>query len=156
VVGLAASAAAYYLAEATLRSGGNWIPPVSAFTVARTIVGSAVVMAVASVLAAAIGAIARRGVAAVSAVIVVIVLPFLFTVIPGLLPNGAVNLLLRVFPAAALAVQQQFPAYHQVSAQYTAGNGYFPLTWWAGLLVLCAWAAAALMLAVRLLRRRDV
>jgi hypothetical protein len=119
------------------------------------VVGTAAVMAIASVLALAVGVIARRGVAAVSAVIVLIVLPFLFAVIPGLLPLGAETWLLRVFPAAAFAIQQAFPAYHQVLAQYQPGNGYFPLSWWLGLLVLCAWTAAALAAAAYLLRRRD-
>ena len=35
------------------------------------------------------------------------------------------------------------------------GTGYFPLSPWAGFAVLCAWAAAALALALFLLRRRD-
>ena len=37
----------------------------------------------------------------------------------------------------------------------TPGNGYFPLAPWAGFAVLCAWTAAALVLALFLLRRRD-
>ena len=153
--GLVASAGALYVAAATVRSGGNWIPPVSALTAVRTIAGGAVVLAVAAVLALALGVILRRGVAAVSAAIVLIVVPFLFTIVPGLLPAGATNWLLRVFPVAAFAVQQQFPAYHQVLSQYTSPNGYYPLSWWAGLLVLGAWAAVALIAAARLLKRRD-
>jgi hypothetical protein len=153
--GLVASAGALYVAAATIRSGGNWIPPVSALTTVRTIVGGAVVLAGAAVLALALGVIMRRGVAAVSAAIVLIVVPFLFTIVPGLLPAGATNWLLRVFPDAALAVQQLFPAYHQVLSQYTSSNGYYPLSWWAGLLVLGAWAAVALFAATSLLKRRD-
>jgi hypothetical protein len=112
-------------------------------------------MAAAAVLALAVGVIARRGVTAVSTVIVLIVLPFLFAVIPGLLPLGAEDWLLRIFPTAGIAVQQAYPAYPQVLAQYLPGNGYFPLSWWAGLLVLCGWTALALGLAAYLLRRRD-
>jgi ABC-type transport system involved in multi-copper enzyme maturation permease subunit len=141
--------------EAKFRHGGYWIPPLSAAAAGRMIVGTAAVMAIASVLALALGAIARRGVAAVSTVIVLIVLPFLFAVIPGLLPAGAEDWLLRIFPAGAFAVQQAFPAYHQVLGQYLPGNGYYPLSWWAGLLVLCAWTATALAAAAYLLNRRD-
>jgi ABC-type transport system involved in multi-copper enzyme maturation permease subunit len=153
--GLIGTAAALPAGEWRFRAGGYWIPPLPALTVARMVVGTAAVMAIASVLALAVGVIARRGVAAVSAVIVLIVLPFLFAVIPGLLPLGAETWLLRVFPAAAFAIQQAFPAYHQVLAQYQPGNGYFPLSWWLGFLVLAVWTAAALAVAAYLLRRRD-
>jgi hypothetical protein len=154
-VGLTGTAIALPAGEAVIRHGGYWIPPVPALTSARMIVGTAAVMAIAAVLALAIGAITRRGVAAVSTVIVLIVLPFLFAVIPGLLPLGAEDWLLRIFPAAAFAVQQPFPAYHQVLATYLPGDGYYPFSWWAGLVVLCAWTAIALCGAAYLLKRRD-
>ena len=44
----------------------------------------------------------------------------------------------------------------QVIAQVFPPDGYFPLTWWAGLAVLCAWAAIALGAAAYVLRKRDV
>ena len=53
------------------------------------------------------------------------------------------------------AVQQTLTQYPQVSTVYTPGTGYFPLSPWAGFAVLCAWTAAALALALFLLRRRD-
>jgi ABC-type transport system involved in multi-copper enzyme maturation permease subunit len=154
-VGLIGTAVALPAGESKFRHGGYWIPPLPDAATARMIVGTAAVMAVASVLALALGVIVRRGVAAVSTVIVLIVLPFLFAVIPGLLPLGAEDWLLRIFPAGAFAVQQAFPAYHQVLGQYLPGNGYYPLSWWAGLLVLCAWTAIALAAAASLLKRRD-
>ena len=154
-VGLIGTALALPLGEWRFRAGGYWIPPLSGLAAARMVVGSAAVMAAAAVLALAVGVIARRGVTAVSTVIVLIVLPFLFAVIPGLLPLGAEDWLLRIFPTAGIAVQQAYPAYPQVLAQYLPGNGYFPLSWWAGLLVLCGWTALALGLAAYLLRRRD-
>lgn len=154
-IGLIGTALALPAGEWRFRGGGYWIPPLSGLTTVRMVVGTAAVMAVASVLALALGAIVRRGVAAVSAVIVLIVLPFLFAVIPGLLPVGAEDWLLRIFPAGAFAVQQAFPAYHQVFAEYLPGNGYYPLAWWAGLGVLAAWTAAALATAAYLLGRRD-
>ncbi len=80
----------------------------------------------------------------------------LLATLPGLLPPVAQEWLLRVMPPAAIAVTQDLPAYHQVIAQVSPPDGYFPLTWWAGLAVLCAWAAIALGGAAYALRRRDV
>jgi ABC-type transport system involved in multi-copper enzyme maturation permease subunit len=155
VAGLAATAIALPVGEAHARGSGSWFPPLSALTEARVIVGTAALMAVASALALALGVIARRGVAAVSAAIVLIVLPFLLAFLPGALSPSAQGWLLRISPAAAFAVQQAFPAYHQVVAPYAASLGYYPLAPWAGFLVLCAWAAVALAAAAYLLRRRD-
>ena len=84
-----------------------------------------------------------------------LVLPYVLAVTPGILPIGAEQWLVRVTPAAAFAVQQGVSQYPQVSSVYAAGTGYFPLAPWAGLAVLCAWAALALALAAFLLRRRD-
>ena len=117
--------------------------------------GIGTVLALAAVLALALGAILRRGVAAVAVVVVVIVLPYLFTVAVPLLPPGPADWLLRLTPAAAFAVQGTQVQYPQVTNTYTAFYGYYPLPPWAGLAVLCAWAALALTLAVFLLGRRD-
>jgi hypothetical protein len=155
VAGLAGTAVALPLGEAQIRSGGSWVPPLPTLTTVRIMVGIAAVMAVAAVLALALGVILRRGVAAVTAAVVMIALPYLLAVIPGLFPVGVGEWLLRVFPAAALAVQQAFPGYHQVIARYAPSDGYYPLSWWAGFLVLCAWTAAALAAAAYLLKRRD-
>jgi len=97
----------------------------------------------------------RRSAVAVAAVIAVIVLPYFFAVPLAVLPAGAADWLLRVTPAAGFAIQQPYPAYPQVVASYTPGNGYYPLVPWAGFAVLCAWTALALGLAMYLLRRRD-
>ena len=42
-----------------------------------------------------------------------------------------------------------------MTGHYVPQAGYYPLAPWAGLAVLCAYAALALALAVVLLRRRD-
>ena len=143
------------LGEHLLRENGNPIYPVSLFTEARIIVGTAALLAVAAVLALAVGTLLRRSAGAVTAVIAGIVLPYLLATIPGVLPAGAEEWLVRITPAAAFSVQQSVPAYPQVMAQYTPGAGYFPLAAWAGFAVLCAWTAAALALAVFALCRRD-
>jgi ABC-type transport system involved in multi-copper enzyme maturation permease subunit len=154
VAGLAAAALSVGLGERTLRSSGNYVYPVTALTGIRVVAGTAALLAVAAVLALAIGALTRRSAQAVTAVIVVIVLPYLFA-IASVLPAGATGWLLRVTPAAAFAIQQTLPRYPQVTAAYTPANGYYPLAPWGGFAVLCAWAAAALVLAFFALRRRD-
>jgi ABC-type transport system involved in multi-copper enzyme maturation permease subunit len=121
------------------------------------VVGTAALVAVVAVLALAVGTMLRRSAAAVTLVIVAIVLPYLLGVV-SVLPAAAADWVLRITPAAAFAVQQAVPQYSQVTAQYSprAGGGYFPLAPWAGFAVLCGWAALAVALAVVLLRRRDV
>jgi ABC-type transport system involved in multi-copper enzyme maturation permease subunit len=154
--GLVAIVITVPLGEHLLKENGNPIAPLSALTLTRILAGTAALLAVAAVLALAVGVLLRRSAAAVTAVIAGIVVPYVLAVIPGVLPAGIGEWLVRVTPAAGFAIQQSAPAYPQVAAQYTPGNGYFPLAPWAGFAVLCAWAAAALALAVFVLRRRDV
>jgi ABC-type transport system involved in multi-copper enzyme maturation permease subunit len=155
VVALPAAFAAVLIEEPLARSRGIFIYPVSALTEVRVVAGTAALLAVAAVLALALGAVLRRSAVAVTAVIAVIVLPYFFADPLALLPAGAADWLLRVTPAAGFAIQQPYPAYPQVTASYTPGNGYYPLAPWAGFAVLCAWTAVALGLAMYLLRRRD-
>jgi len=143
------------LGQHLLRENGNPIFPLPAFAEARIVVGTAALLAVAAVLALAVGTLLRRSAGAVTAVIAGIVLPYLLAVVPGILPAGAEEWLLRVTPAAGFAIQQSSSQYAQVFADYSPGNGYFPLGPWAGFAVLCAWAVLAMALAVVLLRRRD-
>ena len=63
-----------------LRDNGNYLYPVTALTEVRVIAGTAALLAVAAVLALAIGAVLRRSAAAVTVVIVAIVLPYLLSV----------------------------------------------------------------------------
>jgi len=153
--GLVSSTIVVTLGQRLLREHGVYVWPASTLTQLRVIVGTAAVLAVAAVIALAIGTILRRSAGAVAAVIVLIVLPYLLTVTTPLLPTGPTDWLARVTPAAAFAVQQTLIAYPQVSNVYVPSAGYYPLSPWAGLAVLCAWAAAALALAAYLLHRRD-
>jgi hypothetical protein len=102
----------------------------------------------------------RRSAPTITAVIVVIFIPYLLTV--GVGPQGGGHgrggggdWVLQATPVAAMAVQQALPKFYQVAAAYPVIGGYYPLAPWAGLAVECAWAAAALALAFLLLRRRD-
>jgi len=102
-----------------------------------------------------VGAILRSGAAAVTVLIVAIVLPYLLAIALPVLPASAADWLLRVTPAAGFAIEQTVQRYAQVAASYTPKNGYYPLPPWAGFGVLCAWAALAVAVAAFLIRRRD-
>jgi ABC-type transport system involved in multi-copper enzyme maturation permease subunit len=154
VAGLAAAAVAVPLGERILRHNGNFIAPVPTLTEFRVVAGTAALLAVAAVLALAVGAVLRRSAGAVTAVIVAIVLAYILAT-GAVLPAGPSEWLLRLTPAAAFAIQQSIPQYPQVAASYTPTDGYFPLAPWVGFAVLCGYAALALGLAVILLRRRD-
>jgi ABC-type transport system involved in multi-copper enzyme maturation permease subunit len=156
VTGLVAAAAAVIFGTQLAR-GRVYVFPVSGLTEVRMVLGTAALVAVAAVLALAVGTMLRRSAAAVTVVIVVIVLPYLLGIV-SVLPAGVADWVLRITPAAAFAVQQAVPQYPQVTALYSpsARGGYFPLAPWAGFAVLCGWAAIAVAVALVLLRRRDV
>ena len=155
VVGVIGAAAGVLLGTAIAHARGYYVFPVSGATEVKVIIGTGLFAAVAAVLALAIGAIVRRGAAAVAIVIVAIAVP-IFLAISAALPLGAADWVLRVTPAAGIALQQAYTQYGQVTGViYSPLSGYYPLSWWAGLLVMCAWAAAALAGAAYLLRRRD-
>ncbi|MDQ2812479.1 MAG: DUF1349 domain-containing protein [Actinomycetota bacterium] len=155
VAGLAAAAAVVIFGAQLAHARGSYVYPVPWPTELRMVVGTAALIAVAAVLAVALGTVLRRSAAAVTLVIVVIVLPYILGA-ASVLPVGASDWLLRITPAAAFAVQQAMPQYQQVTASYSPSTGFFPLAPWAGFAVLCAYAVLALGLAVVLLRRRDV
>ncbi len=151
VLGLAASAFTMWFVDRQRRSNGTYIPPASALTEIRVLAGTAAVLAVAAVLALAVGVIVRRSAAAVSAAIALTVLPYIL----GVSSVGALQWMLRVTPAAGFAVQETLHRYPQVDGVYVASAGYYPLSPSAGFGVLLAWTALALGLAVVLLRKRD-
>jgi ABC-type transport system involved in multi-copper enzyme maturation permease subunit len=154
LTGLAAAAVVVTFGQRVLRGAGVYVHPATTLTEFRVVAGTAALLAVAAVLALAIGAILRRSATAVAAVIVVIVLPYLLAI--SVLPAGAAQWLLRIAPAAGFAIQQSTLQYPQVSNIYTPVNGYFPLAPWTGFLVLCAWTVLALAVAAFFVRRRDV
>lgn len=154
VAGLAAAATAFSVVRAIQRSKNDLVLPVTWSTEVRVIVGTAALLAVAAVLALAVGTLLRRSAAAVAIGIVVIVLPYILAA-AAVLPVTPAQWVLRISPAAAFAIQQSIPQYAQVEAPYTPATGYFPLPPFAGFAVLCGWTALALGLAVVLLRRRD-
>ena len=159
VTGLIAGTLAVAVGTRTLARTDVPVWPAGSVTEVRIVVGTAALLAVAAVLALAIGTILRRSVLAITAAIVLIFVPYLLASGPqgqqGSAGGGA-EWLLRITPAAAFSGQQVLPQFPQVTgAVYTPAAGYYPLAPWAGLAVECAWAVAALALAFCLLRRRD-
>jgi ABC-type transport system involved in multi-copper enzyme maturation permease subunit len=155
VVGAVAAAVTIPIFNHIWKENGNPLFPIGAATEARVIVGTALLLALCSVLTLAIGTVLRRSAGAVTSVIVLVVLPFILTR-AAVLPAGVAEWVLRLTPAAAFAVQQTIPAYSQVTGFYTPASGYFPLGAWAGLAVLCAYCAVGLGWATVMLLRRDV
>ncbi|HEY1619400.1 MAG TPA: ABC transporter permease subunit [Streptosporangiaceae bacterium] len=154
VTGLVAAVVSVAVGVPKEESSGQVLLTVPLLTEARVIVGTAAMLAVAAVLAVALGAILRRSAAAITIAVVTIVLPFLLAAL-NIVPAGVGAWLLRLTPAAGLAVEQSIPRYPQVTTVTALIQGYYPLSPCAGFAVLCLWAAAALALALVLLRRRD-
>jgi ABC-type transport system involved in multi-copper enzyme maturation permease subunit len=154
VIGVIAAVVSIGVGVPKEENQGQVLLTVPVLTDVRVVAGTAAVLALAAVFAVALGAILRRSAAAITIAVVVVVLPFLLNAL-NVLPGGAGAWLLRVTPAAGLAAEQSVPRYSQVATVTQAVQGYYPLSPFAGLAVLCLWAAAALALALFLLRRRD-
>jgi ABC-2 family transporter protein len=152
VPGLVGAIAAFPLSRHLLQDNGNALLPIRTSTEIRMVVGTAAIIAVTSVLAVAVGAIVRRGAAAVTLVIATTALPLLVALSVS---GSAGTWLLRLTPGAGFAIQQSLIRYPQVSDAYTPMNGYFPLSPWTGFAVLCGWTVLALVVAAYQLRRRD-
>jgi ABC-type transport system involved in multi-copper enzyme maturation permease subunit len=146
--GVIATAIAEVITRHVLAANGSYLFPQSGPALARVIIGTGLFLGLAAALAVALGMMLRRGVMAVAAAIVLLVLP-------GILGSESGNWLMRLTPTAAFAVQATLPRSNLVSSAYTPPNGYFPISPWAGLAVLAAYAAAALAGAMWLLRHRD-
>jgi hypothetical protein len=154
VTGLIASVISVAVGVPKEQNQGQVLLTVPALTEARVIIGTAAVLAVAAVFAVALGAALRRSAAAITVAVVTVVLPFLLAGL-NIVPSGVGAWLLRLTPAAGLAIQQSIPRYPQVTSVLSPVRGYYPLSPYAGFAVLCLWAAVALGLAFVLLRRRD-
>jgi ABC-type transport system involved in multi-copper enzyme maturation permease subunit len=154
VTGLIAAVVSVAVGVPKEESSGQVLLTVPLLTEVRVIIGTAAMLAVAAILAVALGAILRRSAAAITIAVLTVVMPFLLAAL-NIVPAGAGAWLLRLTPAAGLAVEQSIPRYPQVATVTSIVQGYYPLSPLAGFAVLCLWAAAALALALVLLRRRD-
>lgn len=147
ITGLVAVGVAQPLGGIMLANNGAAVPPLPVLTEARVVIGLAVVVALGAVLTYGLGVWLRRGWLAILVSLLLIALPYGVTAIP-LLADPVAEWLLRVTPAAGFAVRQTAVEYAQVTAHYAPHAGYFPLPWWAGLAVLCTYAAVVLGVAL--------
>jgi hypothetical protein len=154
VAGLAGAVVAGPLGERLARANGVYLFPVTSSTELRVALGTAGLLAAASILALSLGVILRSSAAAVTTVVVAVVLPYLLVANP-FMPATVATWLTRVTPAAAFAVQQTLVRYDQVASHYTPYEGYYPLPPWAGLAVLAGYAVAGMTVAAVVLHRRD-
>ncbi|PBC95950.1 ABC-type transport system involved in multi-copper enzyme maturation permease subunit [Streptomyces sp. Ag82_O1-15] len=157
-ISLPATAIAFLLAQSTMRSHGFAPPAYPDLSLLdspalRAVVGSAALLSLVAVLALALGAILRNSAGAITAVVVLVILP---QILAFALPLPVGHWLLRATPAAAFAVQQGKTYYPQVQHICLPESGCYPMAPWSGFAVLCAYAAVALALAAWRLRRRDV
>jgi ABC-type transport system involved in multi-copper enzyme maturation permease subunit len=155
--GLIGTAIAFPIADQKLRSEGWRAPYYQTLSLTsgvgiRVVAGTAALLAAVAILSVAIGTLLRRSAGSITTVIGLVVFPLVLSMI---LPPGPASWLLKVTPAAAFGVQRTLPQYSQAPSACLPYNGCFPLSPWAGLLVLCAWAAAALGIAMLVLRSRD-
>jgi ABC-type transport system involved in multi-copper enzyme maturation permease subunit len=153
--GLAGAVVAVPLGQWLARAHGVYLFPVTPLVLLRVEVGTAVLLATASILALAVGAMFRRSAGAVATVIAAVVLPYILVAQIPFIPASVTNWLTRVTPAAAFAVQQTLVPYRQVTSIYTPYNGYYPLAPSAGLAVLAGYAVLAMAVASLFFRRRD-
>ena len=153
VAGVIGAAIVVGFGPGVLRSNGVYVFPADLATDISLVVGTGAMLAVAAILALSIGAVIRRGAAAVATVVAVTVVPYLLSM--TLLPLHAAQWVLRISPAAGFAIQQSAIRYPQVSNVYSPNDGFFPLAPWAGFAVLCAWAAFGLTAAFLVLKTRD-
>lgn len=153
LLGIVAAGIVVTFGQDVLRDNGVYVHPATTATELRVIAGTGALLGTAAIMSVGLGALLRRGTAAVTTAIVTIVLPYLLAM--TVLPAGAAQWLLRIAPAAAFSLQQSSIEYPQVVGLYIPANGYFPLPAWAGFAVLAGWAFLALALAAQRLRRQD-
>lgn len=134
--GLLAAIAAY--AGAALR--GRGVPDPLEWPVPRAILGTGLLIALIAVYALGLGALMRRGAAAIAVALVTLTVPL---IVSGGLPTAAAVWLGRATPAAGFAIEKAVPRYDTAIAP------------WGGLAVLAAYAAVVLGLALWRQSRRD-
>jgi hypothetical protein len=151
VLGLVGTVAAYLITQPLLRSRG-YSPPAYDYPslsdppVLRAVVGSAVLLALMAVFSMAVGVIMRRSAGAITAVIVLVVLPVFASTA---LPLTAAKWMMYLTPTGGLAIQRAMPPSDVLAEAWSTINP------WLGFGAVCAYTAVALGAAFVLLRRRD-
>jgi hypothetical protein len=128
-ISLPATAIAFVLAHSTMRSHGFAPPAYPDLSLLdspalRAVVGSAALLSLVAVLALALGAILRNSAGAITAVVVLVILP---QILAFALPLPVAHWLLRATPAAAFAVQQGRTYYPQMPHNCLPESGCYPM-----------------------------
>ncbi len=150
-VGLVGTVAALLLTGPLLRAGG-WRPPAFPYVslldgpVLRAVLTTSAFLAAIAVLSLAVGSIMRHSAGAITTVIVLVILPVFASFS---LPVGPARWLMLLTPTGGFATQRAKPPTNTLAEPWSM------ISPWAGLGVVCAYAAVALALAYWLLRRRD-
>ncbi|MGW5867706.1 ABC transporter permease subunit [Streptomyces sp. NPDC055239] len=155
--GLVAALASFLLSMPVLRDNGHKPPRFPEISLSdgpalRAVLGTAALLALVAVLAMALGSLLRNTAAAITTVIVVIVLPLILV---SVLPLGLSQWLQRLTPVAGFAIQETTPRYDQVASLCLPEDGCYPQGPWAGLATLAAYAVVVLGIAVWRIRKRD-
>lgn len=150
-LGLFSAVVAFLVGQPLSRSRGFGPPAFPVHSLAepvvwRALVGSALFLAVMAVFGLAVGAAMRRSVAAITTVVVVLVLPIF---VSATLPVTPAKWLMYLTPTGGLALQRVLPPTDVLVEPWSA------IRPGAGLAVVCAYAVVALAGAYLLLRRRD-
>ncbi|SNR81696.1 ABC transporter permease subunit [Actinomadura mexicana] len=140
VAGLAAAFGSMLLAGPVQRSHGLAAPSLADGAVLRAVAGTGALFALIAVFSLAVAVIVRRGAPAITIVLLLLLLP---QIVATGLPLSAARWLERGTPAAGFAIQHTVDRFDQSIGP------------WAGLWVLCAYAAVALAAAAWLVQRRD-
>lgn len=157
IAALAGCLAIFPLAVGRLRANGfeppmQTVPSMGDPAVLRAVVGTAVLLALIAVLALGVGALLRRTASAITAVLLVLLLP---TLLLGGLPLPVAEALTTFTPVAGFAVQSTDVRYDFAPQPCLPEGGCYPLEPLPGLAVTAAWALGVLLLAAWALRRRD-
>jgi ABC-2 type transport system permease protein len=145
-VGLAGSLLAFLATQPILHGNGfvafNGYEPLSLSDgqSLRAVFGSAVFLALLALLALGVGSMLRHTGAAITTVLALMFVPL---IVSGMVPESAGDTIQRIAPMTA-----------GICIQTTPGHGA-PLSPAAGIAVLGAWAAAAMLGALWLIGRRD-
>jgi hypothetical protein len=151
VLGLVAATVSVTVTQPVLRAHGFAPPgfprmPVTDGRVALAVVLTAAFMAAIALFGLGVGTVLRRGAAAVTTAIVLVLVP----AVVGLMLPGRIGIwLVRFTPAAGLATQRVKPPTDWLSEPWSAIHP------WVGLATVCAYAAVSLLAGWWLLRRRD-
>jgi regulation of enolase protein 1 (concanavalin A-like superfamily) len=150
-IGLVSGAVALLVSQPVLRDHGfaaPAFPPVSLLdgAVLRAVILTAAVVAALAVFSVGVGTIMRHSAAAITTVLALVLVPVIAS---SAMSAGPALWMMRLTPAGGLATQRAKPPTR------TLVEPWAMLSPWAGLAVVCAYAAVSMIAAWWLVRRRD-